>query len=183
MLHAGLVASHMRASFRLIVWDLVKRHARSGTWKQLIACAARTDVFFFFAFFGEAKTICAILRNAQKSTCSADPYCFPHSKGVWLPPLPRAPGPRDRFKRYHDKKRLLSIFFFNSSQRVKPRRFIPFSIYFVLITENCNIGELQIQGNQGKLDPASLSLVARDVGQLRSETVHGCLPFEGGLRK
>ena len=47
MLHAGLVASQMRASFRLIVWDLVKSHARSGTWKQLIACAERTYVFFF----------------------------------------------------------------------------------------------------------------------------------------
>lgn len=39
-------------------------------------------------------------------------------------------------------------FFFNSSQRVKRRRFIPFSIYSVLIRENYNIEELRFQGRQ-----------------------------------
>ena len=71
---------------------------------------------------------------------------FDTRREIWLPQLPLQARPIYSSE-YHDKKRPLSIFF-NSSQQVKPRRCIPFSLYFALIRDNYNIGELQIQGEQ-----------------------------------
>ena len=184
MLHAGLVASQMRASFRLIVWDLVKRHARSGTWKQLIACAERTYVFFFRLFRGSEDNLCYPEKRAKKrlfcwlkACCSfacSLAACFALTQWPleqktrtilnllfhWSPlictsivfrergivmwqsllfstlegrfaPSTSAPGPRDLFKCYHDKKRPLSIFLLRRRES-KPRQFCSYHFLYTL---------------------------------------------------
>ena len=86
--------------------------------------------------------------NLQFHCFQGKGHCYvTHSKEDLLPPLPLQA--RATYSSVITTKNgRCQFFYFVAESSAKTVLFIPFSLYFVLITENYNIGELQIQGRQ-----------------------------------